>query len=94
MTEMPMPVQFDVHTLKVVLAELPLVVNPLALAGRPYTENYRWKPEPGTRFTLIDRASGVAVGGLETEACSAFHHVNAYIPFGFHGQFAQERAGS
>ncbi len=33
------------------------VVNPLrlALSGRPYIENYRWKPELGTRFTLIDR---------------------------------------
>ena len=36
-----------------VLAEFPFVVNPLALAfsGRPYIENYRWKPELGTRFT-------------------------------------------
>jgi beta,beta-carotene 9',10'-dioxygenase len=63
-----------------VLAEFPLVVNPLALAlaGRPYIENYRWKPELGTRFTLIDRASGLAVKGFETDACFAFHHVNAY----------------
>ena len=40
-----------------VLAEFPFVVNPLrlALSGRPYIENYRWKPELGTRFTLIDR---------------------------------------
>ena len=45
-----------------VLAEFPFVVNPLrlALSGRPYIENYRWKPELGTRFTLIDRPSGEA----------------------------------
>lgn len=63
-----------------VLVEFPLVVNPLALAlsGRPYIENYRWKPELGTRLTLIDRDSGQAVRGFETEACFAFHHVNAY----------------
>ena len=63
-----------------VLAEFPLVVNPLALAlsGRPYIENYSWKPELGTRFTLIDRASGEATGGFQTDACFAFHHVNAY----------------
>lgn len=63
-----------------VLAEFPLVVNPLALAlsGRPYIENYRWKPQRGTRFTLIDRASGEATTGFETEACFAFHHVNAF----------------
>jgi beta,beta-carotene 9',10'-dioxygenase len=63
-----------------VLAEFPLVVNPLALAlsGRPYIENYRWKPELGTRFTLVDRRSGETRGGFHSEACFAFHHVNAY----------------
>ena len=63
-----------------VLAEFPYVVNPLALAlsGRPYIENYRWKPEFGTRFTLVDRATGEATTGFQTDACFAFHHVNAY----------------
>ncbi len=63
-----------------VLAEFPFVVNPLALAlsGRPYIENYRWKPELGTRFTLVDRATGKVTGGFQTDACFAFHHVNAY----------------
>ena len=63
-----------------VLAEFPFVVNPLALAlsGRPYIENYRWKPERGTRFTLVDRATGKATAGFQTDACFAFHHVNAY----------------
>ncbi len=63
-----------------VLAEFPLVVNPLALvlSGRPYIENYKWKPELGTRFTLVDRATGEATGGFQTDACFAFHHVNAY----------------
>ncbi len=63
-----------------VLAEFPLVVNPLSivLSGRPYIENYRWKPERGTRFTLIDRRSGEATTGFESAACFSFHHVNAY----------------
>jgi carotenoid cleavage dioxygenase-like enzyme len=63
-----------------VLAEFPLVVDPLrlALTGRPYIENYRWKPERGTRFTLVDRATGRAESGFRTDACFAFHHVNAY----------------
>ena len=63
-----------------VLAEFPYVVNPLslALARRPYIENYRWKPERGTRFTLIDRSSGEALAGFRDEACFAFHHVNAF----------------
>ncbi len=63
-----------------VLAEFPFVVNPLALAlsGRPYIENYRWEPDLGTRFTLVDRASGETVTGFQAEPCFAFHHVNAY----------------
>ncbi|TMM18584.1 MAG: carotenoid oxygenase family protein [Actinobacteria bacterium] len=63
-----------------VLAEFPLVVNPLALAlsRRPYIENYRWKPDLETRFTLVDRATGQALQGFRTDACFAFHHVNAY----------------
>jgi beta,beta-carotene 9',10'-dioxygenase len=63
-----------------VLAEFSYVVNPLALAlsGRPFIENYRWKPELGTRFTLVDRTTGEATTGFQTDACFAFHHVNAY----------------
>jgi carotenoid cleavage dioxygenase-like enzyme len=63
-----------------VLAEFPYVVNPLRLAtsGRPYIENYRWKPELGTRLTLIDRRTGKATGPFETDPCFGFHHVNAY----------------
>ena len=63
-----------------VLAEFPFVVNPLrlALSGRPYIENYRWKPELGTRFTLIDRKTGRVLGPFEAEPWFAFHHVNAY----------------
>jgi carotenoid cleavage dioxygenase-like enzyme len=63
-----------------VLAEFPFVVSPLSLAmsGRPYIENFHWKPERGTRFTLIDRSTGEPTGGFQTDACFAFHHVNAY----------------
>jgi beta,beta-carotene 9',10'-dioxygenase len=63
-----------------VLAEFPLVVNPISipLSGRPYIENYRWKPELGTRITLIDRNSGEATGPFETDAFFSFHHANAY----------------
>ena len=64
----------------IVLAEFPFVVNPLSLvlSGRPYIENYRWKPELGTRFTLIDRATGKAGPTLTGEPCFSFHHVNAF----------------
>jgi carotenoid cleavage dioxygenase-like enzyme len=63
-----------------VLAEFPLVVNPISipLSGRPFIENYRWRPELGTRITLIDRATGQATGPFETDPFFCFHHVNAY----------------
>ena len=49
-----------------------------AVSGRPYIENYRWKPELGTRFTWSTARRGEATGAFETDACFAFHHVNAY----------------
>jgi carotenoid cleavage dioxygenase-like enzyme len=71
---------FGLTERRLVLAEFPYVVNPLRLAssGRPYIENYRWKPELGTRFHLFDRATGQAAGPFVTEPRFGFHHVNAY----------------
>jgi beta,beta-carotene 9',10'-dioxygenase len=64
----------------VVLTQCPLVVNParLALAGRPYIENYRWRPERGTKLTLIDRNTGRAEHRFMTDPFLAFHHINAF----------------
>jgi beta,beta-carotene 9',10'-dioxygenase len=64
----------------VVLVEFPLVVSPLRLllSGRPFIENYRWKPERGTRFQVIDRNSGKLRGTYEADPFFAFHHVNAF----------------
>ena len=63
-----------------VLAEFPFVVNPISipLSGRPYIENYRWKPELGTRITLVDRSTGEATGPFETDPFFCFHHANSY----------------
>ena len=63
-----------------VLVAFPLVVNPLqlALGGRPFIENYRWKPELGTRFLVFDRGSGELVRTCEADACFSFHHINAF----------------
>jgi beta,beta-carotene 9',10'-dioxygenase len=63
-----------------VLAEFPLIVMPIAipLSARPFIENYRWRPERGTRFRVIDLDSGKLRGTYESEACFAFHHVNAF----------------
>ena len=63
-----------------ILVGFPLVVNPvqLALGGRPFIENYRWKPELGTRFLVFDRDSGELVRTCEADACFSFHHINAF----------------
>ncbi len=63
-----------------VLAEFPFTVNPfkLATSGRPYIENYKWHADRPTRFQLVDRESGEVKHVFETDACFAFHHVNAY----------------
>ena len=62
------------------LVAFPLVVNPLrlALAGRPFIENYRWKPELGTRVLVFDREDGELHGAYEAEPRFSFHHVNAF----------------
>jgi carotenoid cleavage dioxygenase-like enzyme len=64
----------------IVLAEFPLVVNPLHLlmSGKPFIENYKWKPENGTRFTIIKRSSGKVMGRYICDAFFAFHHINAF----------------
>jgi carotenoid cleavage dioxygenase-like enzyme len=68
----------------VVLAVFPFVVNPLSLllSGKPFIENYRWRPELGTRFVVIGLADGAVRGVYRTEAFFAFHHINAYMDSG------------
>ncbi len=63
-----------------VLAEFPFVVNPAAipLSGRPFIRNYRWRPGLGTRFRVLDLATGSMIGTVQGEPFFAFHHVNAY----------------
>lgn len=63
-----------------VLAEFPLVANPLALllSGRPFIENYRWQPEQSTRFLVFDLREKALRGVHETAACFSFHHINAF----------------
>ena len=63
-----------------ILAEYPLRANPLRLAfsGKPFIENYRWRPEEGTRFLVFERETGELRGAYETDAFFCFHHVNAF----------------
>jgi carotenoid cleavage dioxygenase-like enzyme len=63
----------------VVLAEWPLVVDPLdlLLRGKPFIENFSWEPELGTRFRVLRKTDGAEVASWRAEAAFAFHHVNA-----------------
>jgi beta,beta-carotene 9',10'-dioxygenase len=64
----------------VLLTACPFVVNPLqlGLSGRPFIENFRWEPDRGTTFFVIDRDSGKLRGRFETKGFFAFHHVNTF----------------
>lgn len=63
-----------------ILTEFPLVVNPLRLLFRtePIIRNFRWRPERGVRFHVIDKDTGERVAQATSEAFFAFHHVNAF----------------
>jgi carotenoid cleavage dioxygenase-like enzyme len=63
-----------------VLAEFPLVVNPLRLllAFEPFIRNYRWTPERGLRFHVFEKDGGRHVKSLSADPIFAFHHVNAF----------------
>jgi beta,beta-carotene 9',10'-dioxygenase len=63
-----------------VLTEFPLVVNPidLRLVSKPFIHNYRWEPERGLVFHVVEKDSGRLVRTAKTDAAFAFHHVNAF----------------
>jgi len=64
----------------VVFTEFPFVVKPLDLItkGKPFIYNFSWKPERGTRFTVVNRFDGSLFGQYTTRPFFAFHHVNAF----------------
>jgi len=63
-----------------ILTEFPLFVNPVSmlLSGKPFIENFKWKPEKGTKFTLVERSTGKVVGSYYSDPFFAFHHINAF----------------
>lgn len=63
-----------------ILSEFPLVVNPMALrfSGKPFIRNYRWEPERGIRFHVVDKDSGEIVKTVQSAPFFGFHHVNAF----------------
>jgi len=63
----------------VVLTEYPFVVHPIDLMEmkKPFIFNYQWKPKQGTRFTIVERATG-QITQIQGDPFFAFHHANAY----------------
>jgi carotenoid cleavage dioxygenase-like enzyme len=63
-----------------VLTEFPLVVSPLdlKLSGKPFIQNYRWEPERGLVFHVVEKDTGKLVRTATADATFAFHHVNAF----------------
>jgi carotenoid cleavage dioxygenase-like enzyme len=63
-----------------VLVEFPIVVSALELkfSGKPFIQNYRWLPERGLKFHVVEKDSGKVTTATHAGPCFAFHHVNAF----------------
>jgi beta,beta-carotene 9',10'-dioxygenase len=64
----------------VVLAEYPLVADTEAIAvrKRPFIENYEWRPERGTVFTVVSKADGTIVARAQGEPFLGIHQINCF----------------
>jgi carotenoid cleavage dioxygenase-like enzyme len=71
---------FSVTNNFVILTEYPFVVNPFEfmLAGQGFIKNFKWKPEKGTTFIVVNKDNGYVVGKYRVDPFFAFHHINAY----------------
>ncbi|PSP97362.1 beta-carotene 15,15'-monooxygenase [Halobacteriales archaeon QS_5_70_17] len=62
-----------------VLVESPLTVAPGALlTGGSFAEALTWRPDRGTRLTVLERRTGAVVDRPVVDPFFAFHHANAY----------------
>lgn len=80
LVEQPMHIHsFAISERRVVIAEFPYGAPALAMAFDPRTlhRTYRWQPGRGTRWHVVDKASGV-VTRIDGPAFYALHHVNAW----------------
>ena len=64
----------------IVLVEFPIVVSALDLkfSGKPFIQNYRWQPQRGLVFHVVEKDTGKIVTTAHSDAAFAFHHVNAF----------------
>jgi carotenoid cleavage dioxygenase-like enzyme len=70
---------FAITRRRVVLSHFPFTVAPAAivLSGRPFIENFTWRPDEGTTWHVVPRDGGRPVA-CRGEPLFAFHHVNAF----------------
>ena len=63
-----------------ILTEFPFVVDPIDIVrtGRPFVENFNFRPARETKITIIDRQTGEVGGEWTARAGFCFHHVNAW----------------
>lgn len=63
-----------------VLVEFPLRLLPLELRFTlsSFRQSFRWRPEEGTRITILSKESGQVIARHRTDPMFAFHHINAY----------------
>jgi carotenoid cleavage dioxygenase-like enzyme len=63
-----------------VFAEFPVVIDPdeFLRTDTAFLECFKWVPERGTRFVIVDKADGSVVRTCQAEAFFAFHHINAF----------------
>jgi beta,beta-carotene 9',10'-dioxygenase len=71
---------FGMSAKHLIVALSPFGVDPLAMAlsGKPFIRNYRWRPELGLRFVVIDKQDGRIVVDTQAPPAFFFHHVNAF----------------
>jgi beta,beta-carotene 9',10'-dioxygenase len=64
----------------IVIAEYPYRVNPLKMltSGKPFIENYEWRPQEGAQFIVMSKEDGRIVGRYSSSAFFSFHHINAF----------------
>jgi carotenoid cleavage dioxygenase-like enzyme len=73
----------------VVVVEPPFVLRPRRLLGTDgFVDAFRWRPERGTRFRVVDRDAGRVVADARAPPAFAFHVVNAFDDPGGEGDGA------
>lgn len=63
-----------------ILTEFPFVVRPLDLVitNKSYIHNFKWEPERGTKFLVVERSTGKLISQATTESFFSWHHANAF----------------